>query len=352
MDYKSAGVDVEAGRAFVQRIRTSVESTHSSAVLGGLGGFGGVIRLPAGMRRPLLVSGTDGVGTKLELAQAHQRHHDVGLDLVAMCVNDVVTAGAAPLFFLDYVATGALAPEAMAEVVEGISEGCRQSDCALLGGETAEMPGFYPNGRYDLAGFCVAVVDEDELIDGRLIQPGDRVVGIASSGVHSNGFSLVRKVLERAGADDQTRFGVEQRGLIDALLTPTTLYPKLVRELLDAGLKIHGMAHITGGGLPENLPRCLPKGTTIDLDVSAWPRPEIFQWLQSEGDIPEADLWNTFNLGIGFCLVLPKGMESAALQQCEQAGHKAWLIGEVCEAEAGSTPGLSGLPTEVRQFPK
>ena len=352
MDYKSAGVDVEAGRAFVQRIRTSVESTHSSAVLGGLGGFGGVIRLPAGMRRPLLVSGTDGVGTKLELAQAHQRHHDVGLDLVAMCVNDVVTAGAAPLFFLDYVATGALAPEAMAEVIEGISAGCRQSGCALLGGETAEMPGFYPDGRYDLAGFCVAVVDEDELIDGRLIQPGDRVIGIASSGVHSNGFSLVRKVLERAAADDQTRFGAEQRGLIDALLTPTVLYPKLVRELLDAGLNIHGMAHITGGGLPENLPRCLPMGTTINLDVSAWPRPEIFEWLQTAGDIPEADLWNTFNLGIGFCLVLPKGMESVALQQCEQGGHKAWLIGEVCEAEAGSAPALSGLPTEVRQFPK
>ena len=192
----------------------------------------------------------------------------------------------------------------------------------------------------------------DELIDGRLIQPGDRVVGIASSGVHSNGFSLVRKVLERAAADDQTRFGAEQRGLIDALLTPTVLYPKLVRELLDAGLKIHGMAHITGGGLPENLPRCLPKGSTIILDVSAWPRPVIFAWLQTAGEIPEADLWNTFNLGIGFCLVLPKGMESAALQQCEQVGHKAWLIGEVCEAEAGSAPALSGLPTEVRQFPK
>ena len=196
MDYKSAGVDVEAGRAFVQRIKASVEATHRPEVIGGLGGFGGLMRLPAGLHKPLLVSGTDGVGTKLELAQEHGSHHGVGIDLVAMCVNDVITSGAAPLFFLDYMATGALAPSAMAEVVEGIADGCKQSGCALLGGETAEMPGFYPKGRYDLAGFCVAVVEEDELIDGQRIQPGDSVIGVASSGVHSNGFSLVRKVLE------------------------------------------------------------------------------------------------------------------------------------------------------------
>jgi hypothetical protein len=222
MDYKSAGVDVEAGRAFVQRIKASVEATHRPEVVGGLGGFGGLMRLPTGLRKPLLVSGTDGVGTKLELAQNHHCHHGVGIDLVAMCVNDVVTSGAAPLFFLDYMATGALSPTAMAEVVEGIADGCRQSGCALLGGETAEMPGFYPKGRYDLAGFCVAVVEEDELIDGRSISPGDRIIGIASSGVHSNGFSLVRKVLEKKAStkppntaqrtdDSSTTFSLRQR---------------------------------------------------------------------------------------------------------------------------------------------
>ena len=238
MDYKSAGVDVEAGRAFVQRIKESVEATHRSEVVGGLGGFGGMIRLPDGMRQPLLVSGTDGVGTKLELAQDHRAHHGVGIDLVAMCVNDVITSGAAPLFFLDYMATGALSPDAMAEVVVGIADGCRASGCALLGGETAEMPGFYPAGRYDLAGFCVAVVEESELIDGNRIQPGDAVIGVASSGVHSNGFSLVRNVLEKAGADASTRYGPSQRSLIGDLLQPTELYPALVQALLKNNLSL------------------------------------------------------------------------------------------------------------------
>ena len=342
MDYKSAGVDVEAGRAFVQRIKASVEATHRSEVVGGLGGFGGMMRLPAGMRQPLLVSGTDGVGTKLELAQEHQAHHGVGIDLVAMCVNDVITSGAAPLFFLDYMATGALSPDAMAEVVVGIAEGCRTSGCALLGGETAEMPGFYPAGRYDLAGFCVAVVEESELIDGSRIRPGDAVIGVASSGVHSNGFSLVRKVLEQAGADGSTRYGSDQRPLIDDLLKPTQLYPALVQALLEAKVQLHGMAHITGGGLPENLPRCLPDGCQARVNPASWPRPALYDWLQSAGDIPERDLWHTFNLGIGFCLVVPPDGVDAALAVCHGAGHQAWRIGSIETTQ--TEPGLLGVP--------
>ncbi|MGE4582453.1 MAG: phosphoribosylformylglycinamidine cyclo-ligase [Synechococcus sp.] len=342
MDYKSAGVDVEAGRAFVQRIKESVEATHRSEVVGGLGGFGGMIRLPDGMRQPLLVSGTDGVGTKLELAQDHRAHHGVGIDLVAMCVNDVITSGAAPLFFLDYMATGALSPDAMAEVVVGIADGCRASGCALLGGETAEMPGFYPAGRYDLAGFCVAVVEESELIDGNRIQPGDAVIGVASSGVHSNGFSLVRNVLEKAGADASTRYGPSQRSLIGDLLQPTELYPALVQALLKNNIPLNGMAHITGGGLPENLPRCLPEGCQARLTPDSWPRPALFNWLQNAGEIPEKDLWNTFNLGIGFCLVLPPASINRALAICQDTGHQAWTIGSIEASQADE--GLLGLP--------
>ena len=342
MDYKSAGVDVEAGRAFVQRIKESVEATHRSEVVGGLGGFGGMIRLPLGMRQPLLVSGTDGVGTKLELAQDHRAHHGVGIDLVAMCVNDVITSGAAPLFFLDYMATGALSPDAMAEVVEGIADGCRASGCALLGGETAEMPGFYPAGRYDLAGFCVAVVEESELIDGQRIRPGDAVIGVASSGVHSNGFSLVRNVLEKAGADASTRYGPSQRSLITDLLQPTELYPALVQALLKSNIPLNGMAHITGGGLPENLPRCLPEGCQARLTPDSWPRPALFDWLQNAGEIPEKDLWNTFNLGIGFCLVLPPESINRALAICQDTGHQAWTIGSIEASQADE--GLLGLP--------
>jgi phosphoribosylformylglycinamidine cyclo-ligase len=343
MDYRTAGVDVEAGRAFVERIRSSVESTRRPEVLGGLGGFGGLCRLPEGMRKPLLVSGTDGVGTKLELAQAHGRHHGVGIDLVAMCVNDVITSGAQPLFFLDYIATGKLTPEAMAEVVEGIADGCRQSGCALLGGETAEMPGFYGPGRYDLAGFCVAVVDEDELIDPARVQAGDRIVAVASSGVHSNGFSLVRRILEMRGVTPETGLSPGGPGVLDALLEPTVLYASLVQALLAAEVELHGMAHITGGGLPENLPRALPEGLHARLEPDSWERPALFRWLQENGEVPEADLWNTFNLGVGFCLVVPEQAVDAALQVCASQGHRAWLLGQVEPGSAGSTP-LAGLP--------
>jgi len=343
MDYRTAGVDVAAGRAFVERIRASVEATRRPEVLGELGGFGGLCRLPEGLRRPLLVAGTDGVGTKLELAQAHGRHHDVGIDLVAMCVNDVITSGAEPLFFLDYIATGRLSPEAMAAVVEGIADGCRQSGCALLGGETAEMPGFYAPGRYDLAGFCVAVVEEDARIDGSRVRAGDRIVAVASSGVHSNGFSLVRRILELRQVGPDTRLQPDGPLLIDALLTPTRLYGALVKALLQAAVPLHGMAHITGGGLPENLPRCLPQGLHARIDPHSWPRPELFRWLQEQGEVPEADLWNTFNLGVGYCLVLPEAAVEAALAVCAAQGQRAWLLGEVLPGDPPAAP-LAGLP--------
>ncbi|MEB3331493.1 MAG: phosphoribosylformylglycinamidine cyclo-ligase [Synechococcaceae cyanobacterium] len=343
MDYRTAGVDVEAGRAFVERIRTSVASTQRPEVLGALGGFSGFCRLPAGLQRPLLVAGTDGVGTKLELAQLHGRHHAVGIDLVAMCVNDVVTSGAQPLFFLDYIATGRLAPDAMAAVVEGIAEGCRRSGCALLGGETAEMPGFYPEGRYDLAGFCVGVVEEEERIDGRAVQAGDRIVAVASSGVHSNGFSLVRRILEASGAGTGTLLQPGGPDVIEALLTPTLLYGELVQALRTAGLPLHGLAHITGGGLPENLPRALPAGLAARIDPLSWQRPALFRWLQDRGEVPEADLWNTFNLGVGFCVVLPGCAVPGAVAVARELGHTAWELGEVVVRGEGG-PALAGLP--------
>ncbi|MEB3259230.1 MAG: phosphoribosylformylglycinamidine cyclo-ligase [Cyanobacteriota bacterium] len=343
MDYKSAGVDVEAGRAFVDRIRTSVDSTRRPEVLGGVGGFAGLCRLPQGLRHPLLVAGTDGVGTKLELAQRLASHQEVGIDLVAMCVNDVITCGADPLLFLDYIATGRLTPDHLAEVVEGIAEGCRQSGCALLGGETAEMPGFYGPGQYDLAGFCLGVVEEDQRIDGSRVREGDRVVGVASSGVHSNGFSLVRRILEQAGVTPETRRSPDSPPLLRELLTPTLLYSALVKALLAADLSPRGMAHITGGGLPENLPRCLPEGCHAVVDPRSWERPALFRWLQDAGGVPEADLWHTFNLGVGFCLVVPPEWMTSVVEVCQSCGHQAWEMGRIA---AGSAPvqGLAGLP--------
>lgn len=341
MDYRSAGVDVEAGRAFVERIRRSVEATHRPEVLGGLGGFAGLCRIPAGLQRPLLVAGTDGVGTKLELAQDLGRHRGIGIDLVAMCVNDVITTGAEPLLFLDYVATGRLSPAVLAEVVEGIAEGCRRSGCALLGGETAEMPGFYPQGRYDLAGFCLAVVEEERLIDGRGIRAGHVLVAVASSGVHSNGFSLVRRILQTCGIEAAAPCpALGGTTPADALLEPTHLYGGLVKALIQAGQAPLGMAHITGGGLPENLPRCLPEGLAARVDPGSWERPLLFRWLQQQGEIPEADLWHTFNLGIGLVLVVPcEGLE-ATLAVVGQAGFVGWRLGEVIEGPRR----VAGLP--------
>jgi phosphoribosylformylglycinamidine cyclo-ligase len=343
MDYRSAGVDVLAGRAFIDRIRHSVNSTHRAEVLGGVGGFAGLCRLPAGLRRPLLVAGTDGVGTKLELAQRLARHQGVGIDLVAMCVNDVITCGAEPLFFLDYIATGRLAPEHLAEVVEGIARACRLSGCALLGGETAEMPGFYSPGQYDLAGFCLGVVEEDERIDGQRVRLGDRVVGVASSGVHSNGFSLVRRILDERGVTAETKLDPDGASLLEELLTPTLLYSSLVKALLAANLAPHGMAHITGGGLPENLPRCLPEGCHAVVDPASWERPAVFRWLQENGQVPESDLWHTFNLGVGFCLVVSADAVDPVLDVCQSCGHRAWEMGCIASGNA-SGQGISGLP--------
>ena len=336
MDYKTAGVDVTAGRAFVERIKSSVEKTHKSEVIGGLGGFGGCIRIPKGYESPVLVSGTDGVGTKLELAQQYGSHFGVGIDLVAMCVNDVITNGARPLFFLDYIASGTLTPDALGEVIEGIAEGCSQSDCSLLGGETAEMPGFYPNGRYDLAGFCVGIVENKHLIDGTQINAEDQIIGIKSNGVHSNGFSLVRKVLSMANANEETVYGRKKENLIKSLLEPTAIYAQLVEKLLRESFPIHGMTHITGGGLPENLPRIFPSGLLPHIDITSWEISEIFYWLQNAGDIPEIDLWNTFNMGIGFCLIVPKKAVNSALEICSKNDFQAWNIGQVVESDNNS----------------
>tara|TARA_Y100001968_G_scaffold124474_1_gene113496 strand:+ start:1152 stop:2186 length:1035 start_codon:yes stop_codon:yes gene_type:complete len=343
MDYKNAGVDVEAGRDFVNHIKASVESTHRREVIGSLGGFGGCIRIPEGYSKPILVAGTDGVGTKLELAQSNNSHVGVGVDLVAMCVNDVITSGAKPLFFLDYIATGSLDPIALAEVVEGIAEGCRQSGCALLGGETAEMPGFYQKNKYDLAGFSVAVVEESELVDGHLIQQGDLIIGIESSGFHSNGYSLIRKVLSIPNLDKKEFSEGYRSKLLEDLLQPTSIYVQLVNSFLEAKFPIHGMAHITGGGLPENLPRCLPSGVQASIEPSSWEVPQIFKWFQEAGDIPEPDLWNTFNLGIGYCLVVPAECSQEAIKFCSEFGFQAWPIGRV-EKSLNNGKELLGLP--------
>ncbi len=345
MDYKTAGVDVEGGRDFVKRIKSSVESTFRQEVVGDLGGFGGFMRLPEGLHKPLLVAGTDGVGTKLELAQAYQSHYGVGIDLVAMCLNDVITSGAEPLFFLDYIATGALSPEVLVEVVEGIAEGCRRSNCALLGGETAEMPGFYSKDKYDLAGFCVGVVEEDSLINGSEIAIGDQIIAVESSGIHSNGYSLVRKVLGAVEVNEKSRFGSEQRLLIEALLCPTSLYGGMVKSLLNAKLPIKGMAHITGGGIPENLPRSLPDGVRALVDSKTWERPDLFKWLQEAGQIPEGDLWNTFNLGVGFSLVVSPEAVNDVIQICSEESFKAWTMGSIIEgATEPSKIKVLGLP--------
>ncbi len=347
MDYRDAGVDVEAGRDFVQRIRTLVDSTRRPEVLGMLGGFSGLCELPAGYQQPVLVSGTDGVGTKLKIAQVTQYHSTVGIDLVAMCVNDILTSGAEPLFFLDYLATGKLEPAALAEVVEGIAAGCRQAGCALLGGETAEMPGFYGPGEYDLAGFCVGVVEKSQILDGSQVQVGDRVIGLASSGLHSNGFSLVRKVVAEGDRPDggtgyrwdEVLTALGDRPLGEVLLTPTRIYVDPVLKARREGVPIHAMAHITGGGLPENLPRCLGPDQSIYIEKSSWPIPPVFGWLAEAGQVPERDLYHTFNMGLGYALVVPPTEVDATLQWLKQHDVDAYLVGEVVSG-SGQVVGL------------
>jgi phosphoribosylformylglycinamidine cyclo-ligase len=340
MDYKEAGVDVEAGRAFVEKIRQNVESTFRPEVIGGLGGFGGYFQLPRGYREPVLVSGTDGVGTKLKIAQALNRHDTVGIDLVAMCVNDILTSGAEPLFFLDYLATGQLESHQLAEVVEGIATACRESGCSLLGGETAEMPGFYGSGEYDLAGFCVGIVEKSQLLDGSRVEVGDVAIALASAGVHSNGFSLVRKIVEanRLSWEDHPAI-LQGESLGEVLLTPTRLYVQPVLEVLRSGLEIHAMAHITGGGIPENLPRCLGKGRSIRIDPDSWQISPIFQWLAIAGEVSLEAMFNTFNMGIGYVVIVPTDLAGEAIDRFQSRGIAAYHIGEVIEG-TGEVLGL------------
>ena len=335
--YAAAGVDVTAGYESVERIKPMVESTYIPGVMGTLGGFGGMFAPDvAGMKKPVLVSGTDGVGTKLRLAQLMDKHDTIGIDCVAMCVNDIICGGAAPLFFLDYIACGKNDPARIAEIVTGITEGCRQAECALVGGETAEHPGLMPDDDYDVAGFSVGIVDEEKIIDGKRLAQGDTLIGLASTGVHSNGFSLVRKVLDVEHADLTSP--VEQLGgksLGEALLTPTRIYVKAIKALLKAGIDIHAVSHITGGGFYENVPRMMTDGLTARIRLDSFPKLPIFQLIQDKGNIPERDMYNTFNMGIGMILALPADQAQQALSVLADAGESAYAIGEVVAGADG-----------------
>jgi len=334
MDYRDAGVDVEAGRAFVKTIQDTVEATHRPEVLGKLGAFSGFFQVPEGYQSPVLVSGTDGVGTKLKIAHALDHHDTVGIDLVAMCVNDVLTSGAEPLFFLDYIATGALKPEQLAQVVTGIAAGCRQSGGALLGGETAEMPGFYNPGEYDLAGFCVGIVEKSKILDRSKVQVGDVAIALPSSGVHSNGFSLVRKVIESAGLSYSDRPSLlEGQSLGEVLLTPTQIYVNPILTALREGLSIRGLAHITGGGLPENLPRCITSQQAIEIHDKSWRVPPIFEWIAATGEIAIEEMFNTFNMGIGMVAIVPPSEAESAVQWFQRHDWNAWIAGVVIDGD-------------------
>jgi len=331
--YRDAGVDIDAGDELVERIKPLVRRTQRPEVLAGIGGFGALVEIPAGYQHPVLVSGTDGVGTKLRLAIDTQRHDTIGIDLVAMCVNDVVVQGAEPLFFLDYYATGKLRVDVAEAVVRGIAEGCAQAGAALVGGETAEMPGMYAAGDYDLAGFCVGVVEKSAIIDGSRIAAGDAVLGLASSGPHSNGYSLIRRLIEVTGADARTQ--LEGRPLFERLLTPTRIYVRPLLALLHA-LPVHGLAHITGGGLTDNIPRVLPPELEVVLERHSWPRDPVFDWLQQTARISAAEMYRTFNCGIGMVVIVPQTHAETALEQLRAQGESAFLIGEVRQGSRGA----------------
>jgi phosphoribosylformylglycinamidine cyclo-ligase len=340
--YKQAGVDIEAGDALVERIKPHAAKTRRPEVVSGVGGFGGLFAIPPGKyKEPLLVSGTDGVGTKLKLAFALDRHETVGIDLVAMSVNDVLTSGAEPLFFLDYFATARLDVERAEKVIAGVAKGCELAGCTLLGGETAELPGFYVPGEYELAGFCVGIVERSQMIDGRRIAPGDRVLGIASSGLHSNGYSLARRILEDAKLSFSD--SVDGLSLADALMAPTRIYVKDVLALC-AQVPVKGLAHITGSGLPGNVPRCLPDGLRAVLSESRWQRPAIFDVLQRLGQVERAEMFSTFNMGLGMTVVVSPADVEPALALLRGRGLEAWDVGVIeagrpgAEAEAVVTP--------------
>jgi phosphoribosylformylglycinamidine cyclo-ligase len=330
--YRDAGVDIDAGDELVERIKPLVRRAQRREVLAGIGGFGALVELPPGYRRPVLVSGTDGVGTKLRLAIDTGRHDTIGIDLVGMCVNDVVVQGAEPLFFLDYYATGKLELAVAEAVIRGIVEGCVQAGAALVGGETAEMPGMYHGADYDLAGFCVGVVEKDAIIDGSRVAAGDAIIGLASSGPHSNGYSLIRKLVVVAGADAATE--LEGRPLFDRLLAPTRIYVKPLLALLKA-VPVHALAHITGGGLTDNIPRVLPQGLEAVLERRRWPRDPVFGWLQRTARLDAAEMYRTFNCGIGMVVIVPAAHATSAVEFLSARGESAQIIGEVRHGTGG-----------------
>lgn len=329
--YKAAGVDVTAGYKGVELMKKAVQATYSNAVISDIGGFGGLYAPQIkGMEEPILVSGTDGVGTKLKLAFLMDKHDTIGEDCVAMCANDVICTGASPMFFLDYMALGKNIPEKVATIVAGVAEGCKKANCSLIGGETAEMPGFYPVDEYDLAGFCVGIVDKKKIIDNKTIEIGDKVIGLKSSGVHSNGFSLVRKVFD-VNKENLNEY-VESLGCTvgEALLKPTKIYVKPILKLIEQ-VKVKGISHITGGGFYENMPRMLREGVALKIDKNSYEVPPIFKLIAERGNIPERDMYNTFNMGIGMAVIVPESEVEKSLEILKQAGEEAYLIGEVIE---------------------
>ncbi len=327
LSYRQAGVDIDAGNSLIERIKPSVKRTTRPGVLGGIGGFGGLFELPLDKyKQPVLVSGTDGVGTKLRLAIDLQKYDTVGIDLVAMCVNDIIVAGAEPLFFLDYYATGKLDVENAATVVEGIAEGCVRSGAALVGGETAEMPGMYEGDDFDLAGFSVGIVEKDRVLDKNNVKPGDVIIGIDSSGAHSNGYSLIRKILEVSG--DRPDIPFDGRTLGEVLLEPTRIYVKPLLTLLEK-IDVHALAHITGGGLPENLPRVLSNGLLANINSGNWQRPAVFDWLQEKGNVTDIEMYRTFNCGIGMVVVVSAEQQAETIKLLEDSGEKAQVIGGI-----------------------
>jgi phosphoribosylformylglycinamidine cyclo-ligase len=335
ISYRDAGVDIEAGDALVEQIKPFAKRTMRPEVLGGIGGFGSLFAVPKKFKEPILVSGTDGVGTKLKLAFELNKHDTVGIDLVAMSVNDILVQGAEPLFFLDYFACGKLEVGTAAQVIKGIAEGCEQSGCALVGGETAEMPGMYPAGEYDLAGFAVGCVDKENIINGSTISTGDTVLGLASSGAHSNGYSLIRKLITKSGIDFESDF--DGRKFKDVVMAPTKIYVKSLLKLID-NLPVKGMAHITGGGITENIPRVLPAGLTAEINAKSWDLPALFKWLQAEGNITHTEMYKTFNCGIGMVVVVAQEHVSQAKALLTDAGETVYEIGHIRTQHAGEAP--------------
>ena len=333
LSYKDAGVDIDAGNALIDKIKGAAKRTRRPEVMAGLGGFGALFELPTGYQQPVLVSGTDGVGTKLRLALDSGKHSTVGIDLVAMCVNDLIVCGAEPLFFLDYYATGKLDVDIAASVVNGIADGCELSGCSLIGGETAEMPGMYEGEDYDLAGFCVGIAEKSELIDGSKVAVGDSLIGLASSGPHSNGYSLIRKILEVTNTDPSS-FELEGEKLIDLLMAPTKIYVKSMLNLISK-LPVHAIAHITGGGLLENIPRVLPENATAVINTKAWKRPVVFDWLQEQGNIESHEMYRTLNCGVGMVICVPAEAETEALKLLSESGEQVFALGTIQQTESG-----------------